>query len=270
MIITLIIYSPLLHANYTISATKNAIINAQLKTITLNENVQIKNDAFTFNSQNAMINYVNFQNVGKNLKAENFMNFTRIAANGNVSVIMGNSIINADSYVYDILQKAMVLKSNTSNPVTYSGEKMKLTATKQFEYQEQDNILVARGRPKLILHNNKNTNNKDTKNKQAPHYTLVSNLISAKLNNEKNDIIFLQAFDKLVLTSDNYIITGDYGVFDKNTNIIVIQDNINLSDGKSDLSGCKIIIDLNTEQTKLIPCDLDKGFQSEIKKDKYK
>jgi lipopolysaccharide export system protein LptA len=247
-----------LYADYSISAQKSASINNADKIITLTQNVEIKNDDFIFKSNEAIINYKNFDNISNNIKNNNLINLIKITALGDIQVSFAKSKIYGDKYIYNIPKKAMILQSLTNNPVKYQGETLQLDAKKQIEYQQDENILVARGNPKIITTQNKN------------NYILNAQLISAKLNDEKNDIIYAQAFDKIKLNSNNYIITGNYAIFDKKNNIITIEDNVKLTDGNTNLTGCQILVNLNTGLADVVPCDSQSGFKTTITTDKYK
>ncbi len=234
-------------AKYIITADDLASIDSKNTNIELHKNVIIKNKDNIFYADYANIKYINFNNIANNLKQKSFINFTKISAKGNVKIILKNSYAIADEFIYDIPKKIMLLRSFNKNTI-YKNENITLTAKKQIEYQEEDNILVARGKPKLISQNKNNINQ---------NYTIYADLMTAQLNSEKNNIEYAQAFDKVKFIHQNTIAKGNYALFDAKSNTILLKDNVKLQNKDSTILACELTINIDTGATDIIPCKDD-------------
>jgi LPS export ABC transporter protein LptC len=198
----------------------------------------------TVSADSIEIFYTSLNNIKTNIKNQNLSNFKRIFANGNFILKLENGFLKGDTYIYEAEKKIMIVRSK-DKPSTYEDDSIKVKVFDRFEFLENKNLVVLRGNPIVEF--------KEKNNKQG--YIFKANLIYGKLNNERNEIQYMEAFDNVKLTMNpDTIISGNYAYYDKIHNLITIEDNIVVKNSSGITTGCKIIIDTEKEITKLIPC----------------
>jgi lipopolysaccharide export system protein LptA len=61
----------------------------------------------------------------------------------------------------------------------------------------------------------------------------------------------MEALDKIMVEKDDRVLTGDRGVYELTSNVITVEGNVVLSQGKNVLRGSKLVVDLNTDKYRL-------------------
>ena len=67
-------------------------------------------------------------------------------------------------------------------------------------------------------------------------------------------IKYLELFDNVRILYNNTLVLSNYGIYDYENNIIVIEDRLNILNPTSQIIACKLIIDTNTKNSEIIPC----------------
>lgn len=61
----------------------------------------------------------------------------------------------------------------------------------------------------------------------------------------------MEALDKILVEKEDQVLTGDRGVYELKTNMITVEGNVVLSQGKNVLRGSKLVVDLNADTYRL-------------------
>ena len=246
LLISYILLLNVLIAKTVITTDGNIDLDQDIKIITLNNNVLIHNidNNFKVVGNKAIILYNSLDKLKDNISKEDYSNFKKITIEGNLSITTETSIITGDEYIYDVAKKIMVIRSYNKNS-TYKDANIKAEVKDRFEYQEEANIVVLRGSPTIEFINDKSNNKQIFK----------ANIIYGKLNEEKTDISYVEAFDNIeVILADSSKITGKYAYYSNKDDLLTIEDNVTISHNGSKSEVCKIIVNTKTEQSKIIPC----------------
>jgi lipopolysaccharide export system protein LptA len=68
-------------------------------------------------------------------------------------------------------------------------------------------------------------------------------------------IKYLELFDSVKILYNNTLVLSDYALYDYENNIIVIENKLNILNPTSQIIACKLIIDTNTKNSEIIPCN---------------
>jgi len=79
-----------------------------------------------------------------------------------------------------------------------------------------------------------------------------------KAKNSKREIEKLNATGGVIVTSDTQSATGDWATMDLKTNIIIMGDNVVITQGDNVIRGSKVMVDLNTGYSRILS-DKKKG-----------
>jgi hypothetical protein len=231
--------------NIYLRTTGNVFVDNKLRIISTDSPFFGYRNSIRYAADSFKANYISingFRNTSNSLE-----NFTRIEMLNNVVVhdSKNDGTLKGDKYIYDVLKGIMILTSK-DKLTTYEDRKYFVSVKDRFEFNTKDNTIVARGNPHLIT---KNDNNKN--------YDIKAGLVYAKLKPVSNEIDYAEIFDNIVIKShDNSVIYADYGYLDYAKNILSLEDNVRIVDSQGNtVEGCKIILDIQSGQTKLIKCD---------------
>lgn len=254
-IISFFYFLPLYAASFTLESKGGAALNVKEKTMMAQKDVKITIDDYILTADQSEVFYVDFNNLQNNLRKQSLQNFKRIEATTNVRVHYFNHLLTGDELVYDVKKHIMVLRAK-GNPTVYKNGNINITAQERIEFQDNEHIVVARGKPKIIV---------EKKSASDIGYTITADLFVAKIRNDLKEVEYVEALNKVRLrTTDGTFIKGDYAFYNKVDNQMSVEDNVSLSKNGSTLSGCKIIFDLQTGQSLLVPCSEQENFSTTI------
>ncbi len=226
-----------------ISAKGNLVFDLLNKIIITNDTFHLQISNLNISAKEAKIWYINFDNLEYNLRNNLYSNFKRIELNDNITIKFNDSVLTADQYINDTAKNIMILRSK-NNIVKYENPKIILTSNQRFEYLYKNNLLVARGKPVFYIKNSAN----------EISYQISQDIISATIDNN-NKIQKVESFDNITIKYQNTIIKADYVKYDSDFSTIIAEDNINIIEGNTNLTGCSLIINLKNNNTRLIPCE---------------
>jgi hypothetical protein len=126
------------------------------------------------------------------------------------------------------------------NKIKYQDKEHTLDAKKVIEYNEIKAIVTITGSPKLV--------------KKESNIVLNSKTMLAHLTLDKK-IKYLELFDSVKILYNNTLVLSDYALYDYENNIIVIENKLNILNPTSQIIACKLIIDTNTKNSEIIPCN---------------
>jgi LPS export ABC transporter protein LptC len=166
-------------------------------------------------------------------------NINKITLDENVIFQDKEKNIKTDKYIYNLNKKIMYFISQ-KNKIKYQDKEHTLDAKKVIEYNEIKAIVTITGSPKLV--------------KKESNIVLNSKTMLAHLTLDKK-IKYLELFDSVKILYNNTLVLSDYALYDYENNIIVIENKLNILNPTSQIIACKLIIDTNTKNSEIIPCN---------------
>jgi len=161
---------------------------------------------------------------------------TRLDAAGKVRIVSPNESIDGDGAVYD-LDKAILVVSGKK--VTYRSGEDVITADQQMEYYERDLKAVARGNA-VAVHEGKRMNAR-----------LIQALFR-KTANGKTEVHKVQAFDDVVIVTEEDVVRADKGIYDVVTELATLTGNVRIARGANILKGDVAEINMKTGVSRLL------------------
>ena len=160
----------------------------------------------------------------------------RLDAAGGVRIFSKTESITGETAVLDF--KLAILKID-GKKVIYRTENESITANKQMEYWERQQMAIARGNAVA---------------KQAGK-TVRADILKALMS--KNDkgktrIKLVEAFNNVLVISDKDRVSADQAQYNALTGIAILENNVTITRGKNILTGDKAEIDLKTGISKLL------------------
>ncbi len=99
---------------------------------------------------------------------------------------------------------------------------------------------------------------------------VVKYLDSGKKKDGKREISKLNATGGVIVTSDTQKATGDWATMDVKKNIVIMGDNVVISQGNNIIRGSKVLVDLNTGYSRILSANKTSGRVRAIFKPKKK
>jgi lipopolysaccharide export system protein LptA len=169
-------------------------------------------------------------------KAGNGDQFYRVDAEGNVQIISKNERVFGDRGEYKIDDQSFVLVGNNLRIESNQGL---ITAQDQLEYWEAKQQFVARGEATIVKENKR----------------LRADILLALLGgdaNGKQEIQQINVWGNVLISTASEIIQAKKGVYNVQTGIVRLQQNVRITRGKTQLNGNEGEVDLNTGISRLI------------------
>ena len=120
---------------------------------------------------------------------------------------------------------------------------IEITADDSLEWHRNDNKLIALGNALI---------KRTTENGQIN--TLKADKITAKLSEDKtgkSTIKKIEAFKNVTIKTPTETITGNYGIYNMQTNMAELKGNVKITRGPNILEGAHATVDMNTNVSKL-------------------
>ncbi len=153
----------------------------------------------------------------------------------------GHAVYNLDEGLATLTEGDLALVSGNQT----------VTARDRFEYWTEEGKLIAIGRAKM-------TQLKE----ESGEDTLEADLITAFLHDDaegKREIETLEAEGRVIITSPQEIITGDYAIYRKASNTAEIKGNVVIQRGPNTLEGERAEVDLNTNISRMFGSEGEGG-----------
>ena len=160
----------------------------------------------------------------------------RLAAAGGVKIYSGTDSIIGRTAVYDFEQA--VLRVDGKKVVFKTGADT-ISATKQMEYWEHQNMAVARENA-VAVHEGK---------------TIRADIMKALLRKKKDgktEVYLVEAFDNVLIVSEQDRVRADRGIYKTDSGIATLTGNITITRADSILTGDQAEVNLNTGVSKLL------------------
>jgi len=173
----------------------------------------------------------------------------RLDAAGGVKIYSGTDSITGQNAVYDFEQAILRVDGNK---VVYKTGNDSITANRQMEYWERQQMAVARGNA-IAVHDGK---------------TVRADILKAlfrKKKDGKSEVYVVEAFDNVLIVSEADRVRADRGIYKVDSGIATLTGNITITREDSILTGDQAEVNLNTGISKLLTVDT---VQSEPKKKK--
>jgi len=162
----------------------------------------------------------------------------RIDADGKVRITAPDQEARGDKAVYDVDNGVLVL----TGAVRLDTPTERITARDSLEYWDKRNLAVARGDAVAVRGTNR----------------LRADVMTAHFDrgsSEKATLKRIDAFDNVVITSPTEIVRGNRGVYNAETAIAVLNGNVRITRGESQLNGGRAEVNLNTGVSRLLAVD---------------
>ncbi|MBV9583449.1 MAG: hypothetical protein JO213_01015 [Alphaproteobacteria bacterium] len=195
----------------------------------------------------------------------------RVEAEGNVTMIRDGSTVVGDRAVYDLDQALMVVTGKALKLTTATDV---VTARDSLEWYDQKQVAVARG-DAVAIRNGKTikadiltayvvkTKPPDAKtpahgSKAPPPQSGKPSATPAvagpaKPEGTESKISRIDAQGHVVVTNAVHTGRGDYGVYNADTGICTLVDNVVIARGKDVIKGQKGVMDLNRNVSRMLP-----------------
>lgn len=167
----------------------------------------------------------------------------RLDASGHVNISSPGETATGEAAVYDIDKAVMVL---TGKQVRYLTPQDEITANKQLEYWDQQQMAVARGNAYAIRQDRK----------------IRAEVLVARFRPEKTGgsrVYRVEAFDAVHIVTQSEVITADRAVYILDTGIVTLTGNVKITKDKNQLDGCSAEVNLKTGISKLLACKPGEG-----------
>lgn len=162
----------------------------------------------------------------------------RLDANGRVRIKTAQETAFGNKAIYQVDNGILVLSGGKVRMVTATDE---ITADKQLEYWEKEQMVVARGNAFAVRQNKR----------------LRADVLAAYFRvNKKGEkrIYRVDAFDGVKIVTEKDTATSDRGVYNVESGIATLTGSVKLVRGQNVLKGCSAEINLNTGVSKLYSC----------------
>ena len=251
IVFLLICFSPIYGVKFSITADGDAHIEENKGVLVINKNIVINYMDNIIKTNALVVHFHNLDKVSENLKKQSFVNFKTIeATNPFVFNTSSQGVLKGSRYFFNVAKNIMIVTS-ISKYITYEDSMVMAYAKQRLEYQVDTHLGVLRGSPKIIL--------KDS------HSVIYSNLITAQLDANNQTLLHMEAFDKVdIILANKSRIRGNYAYYDAKKNSISVEDHVSLNNSSGTLKACRIIIDVLTGDSEVIPCKNQKNFNTKI------
>ncbi len=162
----------------------------------------------------------------------------RLDAEGNVRIVSPGEKVTCQNAIYDVDKAVLVLKGGR---VRLETKENLITADDQMEYWEKKQQAVARGNA-FAVH--------DGKRLRAD--VLVARF--KKTKTKRNKIYRVDAYDNIKIDTDSDKVRADRGVYDVERKVATLTGNVTLIRGDNVLKGCKAVVNMQTNVSKLFAC----------------
>jgi lipopolysaccharide export system protein LptA len=162
--------------------------------------------------------------------------FYRLDAEGNVQIISKNERVFGDRGEYKIDDQNFVIVGNNLRIESNQGL---ITARDQLEYWEAKQQFVARGEATIV---------KEDKRLRAD---ILLALLGANAKG-KQEIQQINVWGNVLISTASEIVQAGKGVYNVQTGIVRLQQNVKITRGKTQLNGNEGEVNLNTGISKLI------------------
>ena len=159
----------------------------------------------------------------------------RIDADGNVRITSPTQTAYGDKGVYQVTKGVFIL---TGSPRLIT-QTDKITAQRSLEFYEHKSLAVARGEAVTIRGDKR----------------LRADVLSAhfvKRPDGKNEVDRVDAYDNVMISSPEEIITSKRGIYYTKTGIIFLRGSVKITRGKDQLNGETAEVNLNTGISRLL------------------
>ena len=203
--------------------------NQKEQKIMMHKNATAKTSSYELNADNIEALYK-----GKNKK------IYKIYANDNVKIKSATENISTDKMLYDIDNERIDLFSNT-NPTIMTGNDSKIITKDKIVYFKSKNYATANNAE--IIHAGRHIFSDDIK-------------ITFENKNGKNQVKHINANGNIKLIDGEEELYGDHAEYNPQNGYTTIEGNVRFKKGtEANLSGGKIIYDMNTGIAKILPKD---------------
>lgn len=162
--------------------------------------------------------------------------FYRVDADGNVQIISKNERVFGDRGEYKIDDQNFVLVGKNLRIESNQGL---ITARDQLEYWEAKQQFVARGDATIV------------KEDQRLRADILLALLGAGANG-KQEIQQVNVWGNVLISTATEIVRAGKGVYNVQTGIVRLKENVKITRGKTQLNGNEAEVDLNTGISRLI------------------
>ncbi len=163
----------------------------------------------------------------------------RMDAEGSVKISSPTESAFGDMAVYDVLKGVMVI---TGNDVRFVAGADTITAKKQLEYWETKQMAVARGDAVAV----------------RGEKTLKADVLAAHFKRNASGetaVHRIDAYDNVTIVTKADHVTSDRAVYDVPTGIANMTGNVRITRGQNVLTGCRAVVNMNTNVSKLFSCN---------------
>jgi lipopolysaccharide export system protein LptA len=167
----------------------------------------------------------------------------RLDAYGKVRIKTAQETAYGKKAIYQVEKGILVLSGGRVRLVTATDE---ITADKQIEYWEKQQMAVARGNAYAVREKKR----------------LRADVLAAYFRVDKkgeNKLYRVDAFDRVKIVTDKDIATSDRAVYNVESGIATLTGSVNLIRGQNELKGCSAEINLNNGVSKLYSCPAASG-----------
>ena len=162
--------------------------------------------------------------------------FYRVDAEGNVQIISKNERVFGDRGEYKIDDQNFVLVGNNLRIESNQGL---ITARDQLEYWEEKQQFVARGDATIVKENKR----------------LRADILLALLGADakgKQEIQQINVWGNVLISTASEIVQAGKGVYNVQTGIVRLQENVKITRGETQLNGNEGEVDLNTGISRMV------------------
>ena len=163
------------------------------------------------------------------------MQIWRLDADGNVQIVSPRQKAFGTKGVYDV-GKGIFILTGAPRLIT---ETEQISASKSLEFWEKKSIAIARGNA-IAVQGDK---------------TLRANILTAlfrKMQNGKNEIVRVDAYDNVSIRSPKEVIRGKRGIYNTKTGIVILHGGVKITRGPDQLNGDSAEVNLNTGVSRLL------------------
>ena len=252
-ILVFMCFAAVYSATFSINADGDAHIQEDKGVLTIHNNIVINYMNNIIKTNSLVVNFYNLDNISANLKKQSFVNFKTIESKDPfVLYTSSKGILKGNRYFFDVAKNIMIVTSKAKY-ITYEDERLVMYAKQRLEYLVDKHLGVLRGNPRIFMKNSKSN--------------LYANLITAQMDKENKNLLYMEAFDKvsIVLANQNKV-KGQYAYYDAKKQTVTVEDHVSLSSSTSGtITACRIVIDILTGDSEVIPCKNQDNFNTQIK-----
>ena len=161
----------------------------------------------------------------------------RLDAVGNVKIASPTETATGDAAVYDIDKAVMVL---TGKNVRYATAQDVITADRQIEYWEGQQMAVARGNAVATRSDRR----------------LKADVIVARFRSEKvgSKVYRVEAFDNVTIVTTTETVSAERAVYLLDTGIVTLAGAVKIVRGGNQIDGCSAEVNMRTGISKMTSC----------------